>query len=561
MLLMARLAASLVIATALGCTLVPVFLWADPPAANEAINGRLALQQAMQEARYYLQHGNDSKKAVDLLEAQLARANGNSEYIRLLREAYRARIRDLYLASQPAQADVFLDRLCVLEPSAANDPTLRPAPETPKKVEAPIAKEPEPKPASIFPDFGKLFKGTSKVAQAPAKAPVARGVAGEDPFDVSNQRELSSSPDNTSKAKQFIARADDEFKHKHYGIARNLYERAYELQPQSVAERKEQWGYCVLNDVAEQVNDNPTLPSTKLTELRQQAQSAMAMAPALSKAGQDALANIDVRLKSTASIAAPAVRHLGPNREGWQVSETANFRIFHKQDDAYAQKLAQVAERTRSEMSRKWFGNEAPVWQPHCELIVYSTGEEYRQMTGTKPFDSPGHAHVNADRSDASRVVARWLHMRYDSPNMVETVLPHETTHVVLAGQFGPFQVPRWADEGIAVLSEPAYKVQQHRQNVLRAHQQGGLFPLKELLVMDYPREPQRITAFYAQSVALVELLTSLRGPTVLVQFVRDGLREGYEVALQRHYQMSFAQLQQAWDTQVLGGQRLVAGN
>jgi hypothetical protein len=78
---------------------------------------------------------------------------------------------------------------------------------------------------------------------------------------------------------------------------------------------------------------------------------------------------------------------------------------------------------------------------------------------------------------------------------------------------------------------------------------------------MDYPTEPRRITAFYAQSVALVEFLTSQRGPAVFISFVRDGLRDGYEVALQRHYSMTLAQLQQAWDQQVLGGQRFAAGN
>ncbi len=34
-------------------------------------------------------------------------------------------------------------------------------------------------------------------------------------------------------------------------------------------------------------------------------------------------------------------------------------------------------------------------------------------------------------------------------------ILPHEVTHVVLADLFTTQQIPRWADEGIAVLAEP----------------------------------------------------------------------------------------------------------
>ncbi len=352
---------------------------------------------------------------------------------------------------------------------------------------------------------------------------------------------------------------------------RTLYEQAYQAQPDGLtADGRTRWAYCVYNHAVEQLNAQPALPGKSLAELRQEIQGAIALAPSLSTTGQGLLSEIDKRAKGQLEAVTPqgpgplaaltALKHLGRNTEGWQVSETANFRIFHKQDDAFAEKVAQVAERTRSEMARKWFGSEAAAWQPRCELIVYPTGQEYSHATGV-PSASPGHTRINADESDAARVIARWLHMRLDTPAMLETVLPHETTHAVIAGRFGPFPLPRWADEGIAVLSEPETKIQQHRHNLLRCHQEGLLFGLKELMLLkDYP-EPRRVTAFYAQSVVLVEFLSNQRGPTVFTTFVRDGLRDGYEAALQRHYGMSFAQLQQAWNQQVLGGQKLAAGN
>jgi len=72
----------------------------------------------------------------------------------------------------------------------------------------------------------------------------------------------------------------------------------------------------------------------------------------------------------------------------------------------------------------------------------------------------------------------------------------------------------------------------------------------------DYP-ERRRISAFYAQSVALVEFLTNQRGPAVLTSFVRDGLREGYEPALRKHYGMTFGQPPQAWNQPVLGAPKV----
>src|SRR5947209_4803364 len=170
---MARLAAFSLLFIALGLALIPALILADGPSADDAgVKNALALQRAMQEARFYLQHGSDSKKAVELLEGQLAHVDGNREFLRMLGDAYRARIRDLYLAGQPTQAQVFLGRLTVLDPTAANDPALRPLPEAPRQ---PVKAEPPVKPAetqqaSIFPDFGKIFKfGGTETAQAPVK--------------------------------------------------------------------------------------------------------------------------------------------------------------------------------------------------------------------------------------------------------------------------------------------------------------------------------------------------------------------------------------------------------
>jgi len=68
----------------------------------------------------------------------------------------------------------------------------------------------------------------------------------------------------------------------------------------------------------------------------------------------------------------------------------------------------------------------------------------------------------------------------------------------------------------------------------------------------DYPPARQ-ISAFYAQSVSLVEYLSRQHGPVVFTQFVRDGLREGYETALRRHYgYRDFADLQARWGQEAL---------
>ena len=76
----------------------------------------------------------------------------------------------------------------------------------------------------------------------------------------------------------------------------------------------------------------------------------------------------------------------------------------------------------------------------------------------------------------------------------------------------------------------------------------------------DYP-EPRYISAFYAQSVSLVEYLSSLQGPQVFARFLRDGLRDGYEAALKKHYNVkTFDELQMRWSQEALAARVTATG-
>jgi hypothetical protein len=68
---------------------------------------------------------------------------------------------------------------------------------------------------------------------------------------------------------------------------------------------------------------------------------------------------------------------------------------------------------------------------------------------------------------------------------------------------------------------------------------------VRELMTLpDYP-EGRKMSVFYAQSVVLVDYLARQKGPQTFTRFVREGLREGYEFALRRHYDFrDFAELE-----------------
>ncbi len=540
--------------SASGLALIAFALVSANPPDDPHFNKALSVQAAMVRARSLLSE-MQPHKAVDVLEEQLAKVNGNPQYLSLLRDAYRAHIRELYLAGQPEQAKRYLDRLCILDPNAANDPSLRPQAETP-----PRNFEPDPKqvkqmfPTWKVPTLSNPFAKKEEPHATPAKATIrllGDNATIEDPFDRKNQRAMPIDSNKTAIARELLTRGVADFKEARYAEARICFEQAYQTESSSLDACREQWAYCIIKGVSVTMEQPGVLPE-KLPELQKQVAGAIQMAPTkMMKVGQELLQTLEQRANASPPVAVSVLKckHLGKNREGWEVTETAHFRIFHKQDNAFAERAGQVAESTRATMYRKWFAAESIDWQPTCELILHPSASSYTHMTGV-PNQSPGHSRIECDPS--GRVTSRRMDLRNDIAGMMEAVLPHETTHVVLAGMFDGFHVPRWADEGIAVLSEPNEKIDLHRRKLLGHHKDGQLFGLKELMELkDYP-QPRRIGAFYAQSVVLVEFLTKQRGAKVLAEFVKDGLRHGYETSLQRHYNMTFTQLESLWQQEVL---------
>lgn len=522
---------------------------------NQAVAVALAVQTAMQQGRDYLQRG-DVRSAVFVLENQLSRINGNPAYLALLRDAYRTYIKELKLANQEGEAQRYLQRLQVLDPGAVLDspdgklvsvvppsPSALAAKTSPPSALAALAAKTLPALAAVKPAAAPVPKAEPKVR--------AHGSEDDDPFRADN----AVAAPKASPASGLLARAEDEFKQKRYREAAALFEQANQADPTAAQASRERWAYCKLHRVCEQLNQS-SASAPAWQELEKEAKAAQELAPRLDYA-KVVLAELDKR-RNAALSPTLTVRHYPRGNDGWSRTETPNFRIYHNQAQEVAEQAAQIAERTRSDMGRKWFGGLKEDWNPRCELFLHGSAQDYSKVTGVAP-NSPGHSSI---RSEGTRVLSRRIDLHCeDTANMLKAVLPHETTHVILAGQYGEQPVPRWADEGIAVLTEPRDKVERHLRNLARCRQESTLFHVKQLMQLaDYP-EPRRISAFYAQSVSLVDFLTVQKGPQVLTDFLRDAQKTGYEAALTRHYGFrSFDELQQRWTQQAFAdGQNTAA--
>ncbi len=228
---------------------------------------------------------------------------------------------------------------------------------------------------------------------------------------------------------------------------------------------------------------------------------------------------------------------------GWQIHETASFRIHHH-DPELAEKAAGIAEAARESQIKRWTAAmPRAAWVPKCEVYLYPDARTFSQMTG-QPEDSPGFSTMGMN---GGKIIARRVNLRVDHPNMLTAILPHEITHVMLADLFPHQQIPRWADEGMAVLSEPASEQHLRATDLDQPLSTGQLFKLDDLMKMDYP-DSKFWGLYYAQSVSLTRYLVEQAGPTQFIQFVQRAQINGIETELRRVYKIEgYADLQKRW--------------
>ncbi len=234
-----------------------------------------------------------------------------------------------------------------------------------------------------------------------------------------------------------------------------------------------------------------------------------------------------------------------PDLSRWQVENTANFRIYHA-DPTLAKRVARIAETTREEQIRRWTGQPPrATWYPLCEIYLYPNAKVFAERTD-QPEDSPG---FSTSGLMAGRVTARRINLRADHDKLEQAILPHEVTHIVLAEMFADQQIPRWADEGMAVLAEPTDEQHVRAQDLSKPLNGGRIFGVEQLLVMDYP-DGQFWPLYYAQSISLTRFLVETSTPVRFIQFVKDAQRHGYDAALRRHYQINgLTDLQSKWES------------
>ncbi|WP_435022122.1 peptidase MA family metallohydrolase [Tundrisphaera sp. TA3] len=574
---------------ALACLLILATLAASSPARGDAAG-------AIADARRQLA-GRDAIAAASTLEAALATAGGEkSAVLDLLRTAYAQAAQQCEAQGKPGEAETYREDLRILNrsikptvpraQSPASEPAKPPIEPLPEPAKPPIeplpevppspvpaelpplqAPAPTPEPTSITPPKPEPEPEPAPVTKPepePAPAPAPATLPEPAPAPVPSALLPLPAPTPTVD----LATADAAFLAERYAEAGRLYTelaRARKLPK----ERNDCWAYCRSVAVAKRINARPTDRSewasidAEIQQIRkldpenwigEYLRNLAAERPGGKKAAASGSTVVRASSPEESPATSPPTRAAANAPAGasakpaqtigrWQTRESTNFRIYHV-DPALAAKVAQIAETTRVRQTKFWTGAEPQAaWMPKCEIYLYPNGKIYGQMTG-QPEDSPGFSTMGMNEG---KLIGRRVNVRVDHPTALTAVLPHEVTHVILADFFTTQQIPRWADEGMAVLSEPADEQRRRAADLSEPLAADRLFPIANLMTMDYP-ESQYWNLYYAQSVSLTRFLVETGSSKLLLKYLQAAQAGDPEEELRKHYKIDgYADLQSRW--------------
>jgi hypothetical protein len=212
-----------------------------------------------------------------------------------------------------------------------------------------------------------------------------------------------------------------------------------------------------------------------------------------------------------------------------------NF-IVEAPTQQFAQQVAQYAEHYRREKAMQWLGMEMRPWGQPCPLRVTVT------MNGSGGATSFAF--------DKGAILSMDMHIEGSADRLLASVLPHEVTHTVFAYYYRT-PMPRWADEGGAVLSEDDLERSRHDQLVRQIlNTPGRAFPLRRLFALrEYPRD---VMVLYAEGYSVTNFLVGLSDRPTFLRFIAQGMNGDWDGAVRAYYHFnSVEDLERAWVKQL----------
>ena len=221
---------------------------------------------------------------------------------------------------------------------------------------------------------------------------------------------------------------------------------------------------------------------------------------------------------------------------------TQNF-IIQAPTPALAKAVGEAAEKYRHDLAVYWTGNPLRSWPTPCPVRVIA---------------GPHLAAQGVTTYNPAPVRDFQMEVVGTPQRILDSVLPHEVTHTVLATHFGR-PLPRWADEGICTTVEHDSERNKHEAKLREFLRSRRGIPMNQLfLLTEYPSD---VLPMYAQGYSVCQFLIAQKGPKTFIQFLQDYIgHPSWTANVRKHYEYeSLAELQNYWLQWVSAGSGPVA--
>ena len=211
-------------------------------------------------------------------------------------------------------------------------------------------------------------------------------------------------------------------------------------------------------------------------------------------------------------------------------ARTVNF-LIEAPTPQLARTVANAAEKYRHDLAVYWLGSELPPWPTPCPVRVIA-GDHLAAQGVTTYNRSPV-------RDFQMEVVGT-------PERILDSVLPHEVTHTILATHFGR-PLPRWADEGICTTVEHSSERNKHQAKLREfLSNRRGIAMNKLFLMTEYPSD---VLPMYAQGYSVCQFLIEQKGAPTFIEFLTGYMRRpSWTENVRKHYGYeSLAELQEYW--------------
>jgi len=236
--------------------------------------------------------------------------------------------------------------------------------------------------------------------------------------------------------------------------------------------------------------------------------------------------SMEARLFRTVTLAVVLAASMGASYQ------TPNFKII-ADDPALARQLGQAAEKYRCDLAVSWLGQTMPKWSAPCPITVRAGANLGAGGATTFYFDK-------------GEVFGWRMSIQGSRERLLDSVLPHEITHMILATHFRR-PLPRWADEGAATTVEHFSERAKHHEMLIEfLRSRRGIAFGRMFAMTEYPSD---MLPLYAQGYTLAEFLVRKGGRRKFLEYLDEGMRtEQWSAATEKHYGIKdLPTLQNTW--------------